>query len=691
MYLIAYHVTLSLHRPFAFIFPTDGGTPAGVQVLRDRSAAAGVALAAMHPQWQECAARLKVERTRLSKESVPMLHRPSAAILQAGETEAAKLGMTTLLEDAGSKVVHLGVFTMPAVPTDIVIGPKGLRLVEPQQWFHLQQRSDISHEFLQAMLAPTDKMHQFGVLLSGPNGTGKSAIGVEAAMSAFARGLVCIYIPTASAWVAAAKAGNGDGFLLERLLRQNADLIADQPALREALAPALVLGPAAIRKMDAKPAGEVMDSLRDVLTTKPACNIGIVVDEVQTISFCIRDGMPEPATTPPRIGAEYFKDWYNWDNRNAVFVRMDIASSHGARELKLPSGEEHRLRVIKPWTADVVHAATTAAGSPLAFPKAYESARKRIIFTAGGIPRSLFQGKQLLKLTIAAGSTLSSATSKVEHDLRVAMEENCERWFKGLSAEDKANASNSMLRLVRGEVSWSRVKGLYDDGLVARCGDGFNVKPVSAVASSVIMGVLAGHYLEAVLKPLGHFAPGAERGFALELQVIACLAVIGSRSLPAKMLMGDEAAPNVSVRVDERLPFDDIDDIVLHDALSRLYVPTSKSFSCDAITVPSSAAAATEPIVVWETSVTTPRDSDRVNKVQKWFGAAGIVTLLRAAHPLRPIVCALCWPKGLGVAGPTATKHAALTDAAAAASINSAEVRVSVVDIKGLQKLGVRV
>lgn len=87
------------------------------------AAAAAAAPAVMHPQWQAHAARLKAERARFSKEAVPMLHRPTAAI--AGKAAAARLGMTTLLEDGDSKAVRVGVFTMPGVPADIIDGPKG--------------------------------------------------------------------------------------------------------------------------------------------------------------------------------------------------------------------------------------------------------------------------------------------------------------------------------------------------------------------------------------------------------------------------------------------------------------------------------------------------------------------------------------------------------------------------------------
>lgn len=576
-----------------------------------------------------------------------------------------------------------------------------LMLDEEQKWFHLEQRADISREFLHAMLVRTGASRRFGVLLSGPNGAGKSAIGAEAALSAFARGLVCVYISKANAWVDAAKSGHGDGFLLERLVRQNVDLIAALPVLREALAPALVLSPKAVSKMEASIAEDIMDELREALKAKSAPSIGVVVDEVQTITKVKQAAVDKPIPAN-FIADSYFEQWHNWDNRNNVFVRMDIASSHGARELKLPSGEEHRLRIIRPWAADLVAAATTAAGSPCMYPKAHEGARQRIVFTAGGIPRSLFRGKKLLAEALAAyekmtprdkrkaGTQLPWAAHAVHTALRAAMEENCDRWFLTLTGDEKANASQSMLRLVRGELPWTRFKPLYDDGLVARCDETFNVKPVSAVASSVIMEVLAGHYLDAVRKPLRTVAAGEERGFALELQVIARLAKVGKESLPAKTLKGDKPAPMVLAHADERLPFDGVDDLVADKSLARLYVPTSKSFACNAITVPSSAAAS-EPIVVWETSVTNPRDSDRLDKVQKWFGVAGIVTLLRAAHPERSIVCALCWPDNFVAAAARATKHGTLTAATVAASTADVDVRIAVVDMKGLQLLGVLV
>lgn len=76
--------------------------------------------------------------------------------------------------------------------------------------------------------------HNFGVQVSGPHGAGKSAVGLLAYLTCVARGLPAVYIANAAAWVDAAyKAGLGsDLFFMEVCWHQNADLIVQQPDLR---------------------------------------------------------------------------------------------------------------------------------------------------------------------------------------------------------------------------------------------------------------------------------------------------------------------------------------------------------------------------------------------------------------------------------------------------------------------------
>lgn len=82
-------------------------------------------------------------------------------------------------------------------------------------------RIKVAAEFLDAMKKSTP-VSCFGVLLSGPNGVGKSSCGVLAALACIAQGLPVVYIPDARQWTAATINGDGDKYFLERFLTLNA-------------------------------------------------------------------------------------------------------------------------------------------------------------------------------------------------------------------------------------------------------------------------------------------------------------------------------------------------------------------------------------------------------------------------------------------------------------------------------------
>jgi len=520
---------------------------------------------------------------------------------------------------------------------------------------------------------------KFGTLLSGPNGAGKSAAGVQAAMTCSALGLLVVYIPTASAWVTAAEKGNGDVFFFENLLQQNADLIAADPVLRAALAPALLGGP-----LD----GFLMDSLLKALKARPGLALGVIVDQAQAITQALQLSEAAAAGTTRAVAADYFRHWQAWDTATNMLVRMDIASSHGARELKLPAGEEHRLRIVRPWTAEVVAAALSDPASPTAFTTKQKRVRDRVAVIAGGIPRTLFRGKQLLSTYEAAGMDNEAILTAIEVDIRSVMADCCSRWFDKLDADDKQTAADGMLQLVRGKTTWDRVKGLYDDGLVARCREDKTVEPVSAVAASVIIATLA-KYLRKHRKPQARIQAGDQRGHELELQTLAALeAAHVPVKLGAKGFDGKPAARDVSAHADFAITFDTIPkDVTAHATLATLYIPRSDQFPCDAITVPASSSDADTPSVVWETSVTEPQKREE-DKLYNMFAPGGIIEQLLAQHPTRPIVIALCWDGDL-LQGNVSAKCRRWLDMAAAAAKAGVTVTIVVVGRTGLQKLGV--
>ena len=529
------------------------------------------------------------------------------------------------------------------------------------------QRLKLAHEFVDAVASGR---RDFGVLLSGPNGVGKSAVGLQAFFSCFARRLPVVYIPAASKWVAAAGDGRGDAFFLTELMRQNADLVAADPSLREVLAPALEDGP-----FDSA----LMRQLHEALTESRVPAVGVITDEVQAITKALAAGRAAGATSIiEKASSNYFSLWEDWQCGNRHFRRMDIASSHGRRELTLPSGECHRLRCVRPWTAAVTAAAVSKPESPLYLHS--EQARDRIVFTSGGIPRTLFRGKERLA-SMLLYRTEREALTRVVRELELMLEESAQRWWATLDDISKDAAASSMLDMMRGELEWQRCKGAYDEGLVARCDEGTNVTPVSSVAASALVKLLA-PYGRGSHKPLSNCAAGADRGHELERQIIDLLADVHV-ALPAQLFDGS-AAPDVSARARLALPFDCMaTEVKVRNGGPTLYIPRSKVFACDAVTVPASNAPH-EPIVVWEASVTDPRDPERVAKCVKWFEPGGIIPALRTAHPDRGIVCAFCFPEAL-LANKNLTAYRKLEEKAAAAG----SVSLAVVAIEGLQKLGV--
>jgi hypothetical protein len=692
--------------------PTSHALPAAL-LLAD--ATADEALEAFSAHWRETALALRATREQLAK--VPMLG-ISPDRIDAVAAEAR--GVTLLCPPtavAGARA-KLGVFPLPAINTNITQGPKGafsclvypLRCdsalsafcwqftgnsltasstcvctadfplaVDNLTFFFEEQRTALTQEFIAAMIAQLGVLWQFGVLISGPNGVGKTSVGVQTFLTCFAQAMLVVYIPFAAQWVTAAKRGEGDKFFIERLLSQNADLIAADPVLREALAPALRGGP-----LDAA----VMSSLASALKKRPGPVVGVIVDEAQAITFAIRDGMDPKADPTERTAAAFLKQWHTWTDATNVFVRMDIASSHGARELKLPSGEARRLRIIKPWTADVVAAALSESKSPTVFKPQHRRVSERLAFITGGIPRMLFKGKQLFADGLAEKTGIDAALAYMEGALESAMTECCSGWFATLREHEKQRAADNMLQLVRGEVPWDRVKGLYDDGLVARCGTGAKVTPVSPVAASIIIGTLA-EYRRGHRKPLALTTAGDQRGHELELQTLAALeAAHVPFALGAKGFDGNPATRDVSGHAHFAIVFDSIPkDVTEHATRATLYIPHSDQFPCDAITVPASSSDAATPIVVWETSVTEPKEREE-GKLDNMFAAGGIIPQLQAAHPPRDIVIALCWDGDLLQGNVSAMCRRWLAKASAASTAGTS-VTIVVVDRAGLQRLGV--
>lgn len=636
-----------------------------------------VVWAGLGPRAQETAKRVGELRRRVrSVAALGLLSRhlrgaaPHTPLALPSAADARTGGISVLSKgDDGS--LEVGFFDVPPLDDAVAPPPKPFSFVHGFRVLVLPQRLELAFEFV---LAVMNRMRDEGTLFSGPNGVGKSGIGLLAYLLSVYSGQLVAYISRSQDWVAAAKRGNGDAFLLETFWRQNADVIAASDELRPFFKDAM--------EDRAQPfTEEALEALRRAVASRTVPGVGIIADEVQAITQVV--AATGASTEVQRAGRYFASRWHDWSNKQGVFARMSIASSHGVREMTLPDSEERRLRFVEPLSPALIAVMQTDKSSPAFI--ADEKLRAHVAFIVGGILRHLIGGADL-----ARGKRDSKdQRAQIWHALWVPMAEKFSRWRATYPASSPAAISNA-LELVHGELPWGHAKPLYDDGLVARTASSAFVEPVSPVAAAVILQTVAGD-IRGQRISLGT-KKGAERGIELERQMWAAINPCNTL-VPSKRLDGSYCS-SLQLHASYAVVFKHAEDIVPHDD-AVAYLPHNPTYACDAILLPA-ADDAGSPIVILESSVTDPLDSDRVKKVRKWFGPDGIVTMLRALFPSRQVVSALVWDQVLvdrevsnTAAALSIGKGPDLADAATAATNTKAAIgeHVVVIDKEGILRL----
>ena len=588
-------------------------------------------------------------------------------------TAAQQLGIQVIRADAAGNLA-VGAFEVPQLRRDITPLPKTFDNMgsAPQQVLLLPQRLKCTFEFVNALTTPNE---EFGVLLSGPNGVGKSGIGLLAYLVCMARRLPVAYISRSESWVkvASRKAGGGDEFFLATFWRQNADVIAATPALRTVFA-------AALRGEGSPFTADVMEALQLAVAAPDGPRVGVIMDEVQHVTQAVAAiDVPNPAPETQWASRYFATSWHDWTNSNAVFTRLSIASAHGQRDMKLPDGESHRLRIIEPLDPEDTAALQEHQSSP-AF-VCSPPARGEVVFMAGNVLRKLVQGARQLPRDRAPSKAQLQAVS---HDLWASMVDDCSKWLKSLAPSHADACAHQVMTLLRGELSWSTAKPLYDAGIVYRTASSALVQPVSAVASAVILHVMAAYVCDQ-FKDIKSIQDGRRRGFVLEDQVLSFLNPV-NKLVPCKLLDGSPG-PALQLKCEYSLPFKELEEVVPRD-VPVLYRPLSGNYPCDGILMPQAEGedgSASGEIILVECSTSHPRLHARIDKVQKWYLPAvlpkparkydRVATALKARYPLRPLVVALCYdsevsasPEALSTAGISLSNGMAAPPAVASAS-----------------------
>ena len=283
-----------------------------------------------------------------------------------------------------------------------------------------------------------------------------------------------------------------------------------------------------------------------------------------------------------------------------------------AAKIDAPEGErtaepsrKRRLRIVQPLPPALIAVLQADASSPAYI--ADEQLRSHVSFIAGGVLRRLVFGADM-----ARGECDSkSKRERIWNAFWAPMAEDCSRWLAAIPAgSDRMAAVASAFDLVRGELTWSRAKPLYDDGLVARMESSARVVPVSPVAAAVILQTVA-EEVRGQRTSLSSKPAGAQRGYELERQLRA--AINPCATFVSANRLGGAPAYGLQLRASYALPFKALHEVVLRDE-PVAYMPLNPNFACDMIMMPAVDDAAS-PIILLEPSATYPLDSDRVKKV----------------------------------------------------------------------------
>jgi hypothetical protein len=209
-----------------------------------------------------------------------------------------------------------------------------------------------------------------GVLLSGPHGIGKSVILLSTYLMCVVRELPVLYVPSCTrAWTSAKTEDEARSYFMECFFEQNCDLILKDERLRPFFSEQFE------GKGNVDPNNYVLLSQAIQEGNAPKC--GFIVDEVQRLTEAAQ-----------KEGKSFFlSDFTRWDDFSAWFPSM-LGGSR-LNELMLPSGEEHRLRFIQPFSKPVTECLLTNDKSPFYISNQTESFIRHVIKSLGGMSQDL--------------------------------------------------------------------------------------------------------------------------------------------------------------------------------------------------------------------------------------------------------------------------------------------------------------
>jgi hypothetical protein len=235
------------------------------------------------------------------------------------------------------------------------------------------------------LTSSSDSVGVGGMILSGPDGSGKSAVGLLSFMACFARGLPCMYIPTGVHWSENARnVFESEKYLLRNFFQLNADLIEDDKRLHPFFSDQMAGSP-----IESKHFRALVDAVR----SGAAPMVGFIVDDAHKAAEAadaapIRVSMGRIARnslTGAVLVKKFLRSMFlSFDDVAGVFQSQLIFGSAGLKKLKLSDAEAKRLVFLQPFTkVDTKILVSAARGSPFSKMRLGEHADEVLRVTAG--------------------------------------------------------------------------------------------------------------------------------------------------------------------------------------------------------------------------------------------------------------------------------------------------------------------
>jgi hypothetical protein len=524
--------------------------------------------------------------------------------------------------EEGAGAMELGVLTLPPLHTGLIQGPTGYR------WMYLkgmkivldQQRMTLINEFVESMeVGEGPPPREYGVLLSGSEGAGKSAICFLTFLVCFARGLPVTYIPAADIWVSGGETEmEAQAFFMREFFRHNADLMVD------ACSPSSELRPYFEDQLSDTPIrpNSYTDFASDLSDGKISFPCGFIVDRVQTMTEAAEriEYLPVPGKTYYMEGHSIYEDHFLqdftvWSGPSRAFCSQLTGTVYAQRELDLRmKSEDHRLRLVHPMQPDDVKVLLNCEESPFFASKTLAASSDRIIELTGCMPRSI---DNLAMMAREADDIHDSAAidRKLEQfewsEVHKRDEIATERWWQHIPDESRDAAAEQILRILKREEPFSHdIRSLYDYGIVHRTASIGIVYPISRPVETALHLIYGRHMESRAIR--------ISDDYTFKKQVrVAIHRKNGGPIEGYSFRYPRRPALCTSCVADMVYYFNDVSEIKPHPRCDILWINMDDNFICDGIVVPPAGTISEDkPVQIIHASVLNPFSAVRLEAVK---------------------------------------------------------------------------